>query len=303
MVMFEFYFNDFVFFSQFFFFFFTINPYTHKFTMADRKTINKYYPPDFDPSKLSRKAPKNAHSSTSLATVRLMSPFSMRCTTCGEYIYKGKKFNARKQPTGETYLNSIKIIRFYIRCPRCGGEIKFKTDPKNADYVTESGAERNLEPWRDREKEEETVEDRLIRLEEEERQAKEDEENGGKKRREQEDAFKELEAKVDQAKREMEIQDELEDLRMRNARHDEISKAAAAEGIALPSSSRDSLLRDKFEKEDAELAKSVFANKNRVSVNSKSTSANTASSLTSALIPTKVTKRKPNKLGIVRKRI
>jgi len=270
--------------------------------MADRKTINKYYPPDFDPSKLSRKAPKNAHASTSLATVRLMSPFSMRCTTCGEYIYKGKKFNARKQPTGETYLNSIKIIRFFIRCPRCGGEIKFKTDPKNAGYVTESGAERNLEPWRDREKEDETVEDRLVRLEEEERQAKEDEESGGKKRREQEDAFKELEAKVDQAKREMEIQDELEDLQMRNARHDEISKAAI-EGIALPSSSRDSLLRDKFEKEDAELAKSVFANKNRISTNSKSALASTASSVASTLIPTKVTKRKPNKLGIVRKKV
>ncbi|CDO54786.1 similar to Saccharomyces cerevisiae YKL095W YJU2 Essential protein required for pre-mRNA splicing [Geotrichum candidum] len=270
--------------------------------MADRKTINKYYPPDFDPSKLSRKAPKNAHASTSLATVRLMSPFSMRCTTCGEYIYKGKKFNARKQPTGETYLNSIKIIRFFIRCPRCGGEIKFKTDPKNAGYVTESGAERNLEPWRDREKEDETVEDRLVRLEEEERQAKEDEESGGKKRREQEDAFKELEAKVDQAKREMEIQDELEDLQMRNARHDEISKAAV-EGIALPSSSRASLLRDKFEKEDAELAKSVFANKNRISTNSKSALASTASSVASTLIPTKVTKRKPNKLGIVRKKV
>lgn len=269
--------------------------------MADRKTINKYYPPDFDPSKISRRAPKNAHSSTSLATVRLMSPFSMRCTTCGEYIYKGKKFNARKQPTGETYLNSIKIIRFYIRCPRCGGEIKFKTDPKNADYVTESGAERNLEPWRDREKEEETAEDRLIRLEEEERQAKEDEESGGKKRREQEDAFKELEAKVDQAKREMEIQDELEELRMRNARHDELSKASA-EGVALSSPSQASLLRNKLEENDAELAKKVFANKNRVSVNTKSVLTSTTASSTT-LIPTKVTKRKTNKLGIVRRKV
>lgn len=44
-----------------------------------------------------------------------MSPFSMRCESCGEYIYKGKKFNARKETVeGETYLN-IKIFRFYIR--------------------------------------------------------------------------------------------------------------------------------------------------------------------------------------------
>ena len=61
--------------------------------MADRKALNHYYPPDFDPSKIPRrKAPKDAQQ-----TVRLMAPFSMRCNTCGEYIYKGKKFNARKE--------------------------------------------------------------------------------------------------------------------------------------------------------------------------------------------------------------
>lgn len=34
---------------------------------------------------------------------------------------------------------TIKIYRFYIRCPRCSAEITFKTDPKNADYVCEHG--------------------------------------------------------------------------------------------------------------------------------------------------------------------
>lgn len=39
----------------------------------------------------------------------------MRCTTCGEYIYKGKKFNARKEDVeNETYLG-IRIYRFYIK--------------------------------------------------------------------------------------------------------------------------------------------------------------------------------------------
>jgi hypothetical protein len=36
----------------------------------------------------------------------------------GEYIYKGRKFNARKETTEEKYL-SITIYRFYIRCTVC----------------------------------------------------------------------------------------------------------------------------------------------------------------------------------------
>jgi hypothetical protein len=99
-----------------------------------------------------------------------MAPFSMRCNACGEYIYKGKKFNARKEPVaGEHYLG-IQIFRFYIRCTRysfssfslnafffsltsltkrCAAELTFKTDPKNSDYVAEIGVQRNFEPWRD----------------------------------------------------------------------------------------------------------------------------------------------------------
>lgn len=42
----------------------------------------------------------------------------MRCATCGEYIYKGKKFNARKEDVeNEDYLG-IRIYRFYIKVSR-----------------------------------------------------------------------------------------------------------------------------------------------------------------------------------------
>lgn len=98
-------------------------------TMSERKVLTKYFPPDFDPSKITRsRAPKNA--GPKVQTVRLMAPFPMKCTACGEYIYKGRKFNARKETTEEKYY-AISIYRFYIRCTRCSGEITFKTDPKN----------------------------------------------------------------------------------------------------------------------------------------------------------------------------
>lgn len=49
-----------------------------------------------------------------------------RCKTCGEYIYKGKKFNARKETVqNEAYLG-LPIFRFYIKCTRCLAEITFK---------------------------------------------------------------------------------------------------------------------------------------------------------------------------------
>ncbi|EDV26608.1 uncharacterized protein TRIADDRAFT_23183 [Trichoplax adhaerens] len=119
--------------------------------MGERKVLNKYYPPDFDPSKIPRlRLPRDRQ-----YTVRLMAPFNMRCTTCGEYIYKGKKFNARKETVqNEEYLG-IKIFRFYIKCTRCLAEITFKTDPQNTDYECEHGATRNFQAQKFAEEEEE----------------------------------------------------------------------------------------------------------------------------------------------------
>ena len=61
----------------------------------------------------------------------------------------GTKFNMRKETViGEDYLG-VEIYRFYMRCLRCSALGTFKTDPKNSNYVVESGLVRNYEPWRD----------------------------------------------------------------------------------------------------------------------------------------------------------
>ncbi|KAL6450824.1 YJU2 Splicing factor YJU2 [Candida maltosa Xu316] len=132
--------------------------------MSERKAINKWYPPDYDPSKLPKKTKKtNANQSIK---IRMMAPYSMRCLQCDEYIGKRRSFNARKEVTNEKYLN-IKIIRFYITCPSCNNTITFKTDPQNGDYTPEQGAVRNFEKKKDTSKQE-SEDDLLARLEKEE---------------------------------------------------------------------------------------------------------------------------------------
>ncbi|KAL4584096.1 hypothetical protein LXL04_008686 [Taraxacum kok-saghyz] len=104
--------------------------------MAERRLLNKYYPPDFDPAKIPRRRiPKNQQ-----IKVRFMLPMSIRCSTCGNYIYEGTKFNSRKE--------DVIHDRFYFKCTTCSSEITVKTDPQNSDYIVESGAARTFKPWR-----------------------------------------------------------------------------------------------------------------------------------------------------------
>lgn len=210
--------------------------------MSERKVLTKYYPPDFDPSKITRaRRPRGSTPpGPKVQTVRLMAPFSMKCISCGEYIYKGRKFNARKETTDEKYY-SISIFRFYIRCTRCSGEITFKTDPKNMDYTCERGAKRNFEIWRqDTSEGKETDEERLDRLEREE---------------EEKSAMEELEAKVVDAKQEMAIADALDEIRTRNARNERAVGGKEAGDVVKEQIDEE---RRRVEREDEEMARRAF---------------------------------------------
>ncbi|WVW80306.1 hypothetical protein I302_102284 [Kwoniella bestiolae CBS 10118] len=189
--------------------------------------------------------------------IRLMAPFSMRCNRCGEYIYKGKKFNARKETAqGEEYYG-IKIFRFYIKCPMCSSEITFKTDPKNADYTCEQGATRNFENWSETDK-------KATHLPGAEEDDEYDSDGNPLESKIEKDAMADLEKSQEQSKREMEMMDELADLRQRNARL-ELSNVSSDPNALLAAlhaekvSAEEEARRKAEEDEDDALVKQYFS--------------------------------------------
>uniref|UniRef100_A0A8D8WHY3 Splicing factor YJU2 n=1 Tax=Cacopsylla melanoneura TaxID=428564 RepID=A0A8D8WHY3_9HEMI len=207
--------------------------------MSERKVLNKYYPPDFDPSKIPRmKLPKNRQ-----YTVRLMAPFNMRCATCGEYIYKGKKFNARKEDVEDEDYLGIRIYRFYIKCTRCLQEISFRTDPKSTDYEIEAGATRNF-----------------MALKKAEEQAKREEEE--EKEADANNPMKMLENRTEQSKQEMELVEALEELRELNVRQGNVDFDQMLN--KYNDEDRKLLVQALQDKEDDKVIKQIFGPKKRV---------------------------------------
>ena len=177
--------------------------------MGERKVLNKFYPPDFDPAKLQK--PKNPAERQD--KVRMMLPFTVRCSTCGTFLHIGTKFNMRKETIQDEDYLGIPILRFFFKCSRCATEITMKTDPRNSDYVCESGASRNYDEWRDLDAAEEAL-----------KAAKKDED---------EDPMKFLESKTYDSRREMEILNALDEIRQLNkiqakVDHEDIMQKIAA---------------------------------------------------------------------------
>lgn len=157
--------------------------------MSERKVINKYYPPDYDPSKVPRIKKKSKQKD-----VRIMAPFNMKCTNCGNYIGCATKFNAKKEEVqGETY-EGTKIFRLYFKCPRCMGSITVRTDPKEGGYEVESGATENF-----------------IGLKLAKKQATEEEEAA--KEEEKLDPMKQLESRTKASRLQMEASERIQELR------------------------------------------------------------------------------------------
>jgi len=201
--------------------------------MGERKVLNRYFPPDFDPSLV----PKRRWDPLKQVEVRMMLPFNMQCLKCGEFMYRGKKFNSRKEDAlNEDYLG-VRIYRFYIKCSVCSNEIAFKTDPKNQDYVCESGASRNYESWRQQGDAESSLEE-------------------SRKADERNNAMAALEGRTLDSKIEMDVLDALDEIKAHNRRSaqldtDDVLRARSSKEPALDADSQRELDAFVTLKEDA----------------------------------------------------
>jgi Saf4/Yju2 protein len=175
--------------------------------MGERKVVSKYIPADFDPKLIPRGTKLSKKDGT--VPVRMMLPFSVQCETCHTFLYRGRKFNSKKEAMGGPdgrYLG-IQRWRFYIKCTHCARTLSFLTDPKNADYEMESGGTRNYEVYKDKAK---TEEETAVEKEKEEK----------------EDMMKALENRVLDSQREMADLDNLEEIKAMNKRHVQLFSTA-----------------------------------------------------------------------------
>ncbi|XP_043442694.1 coiled-coil domain-containing protein 130 isoform X5 [Prionailurus bengalensis] len=122
--------------------------------MGERKGVNKYYPPDFNPEKHgSLNRYHNSHPlrerarklSQGILIIRFEMPYNIWCDGCKNHIGMGVRYNAEKKKVGNYY--TTPIYRFRMKCHLCVNYIEMQTDPANCDYVIVSGAQRREERW------------------------------------------------------------------------------------------------------------------------------------------------------------
>ncbi|CAL1538631.1 unnamed protein product [Lymnaea stagnalis] len=121
--------------------------------MAERKAVNKYYPPDWDPRKGSANKRVGQHPlrdrakklSQGILVIRFELPYNIWCGGCGSHIGMGVRYNAEKSKVGNYY--STPIYKFRMKCHLCDNYFEIQTDPKNHDYVILNGARRKEQRW------------------------------------------------------------------------------------------------------------------------------------------------------------
>ncbi|KAI9482097.1 CWC16 protein [Coemansia mojavensis] len=123
--------------------------------MAERRAVNKYYPPDWDPSYGSANSYVGQHPlrdrarklNEGILIVRFELPFSIWCGGCNSMLATGLRFNAEKKKVDSYY--STPIWSFRMKCCECGHWFEIRTNPKETTYDVADGARKKAEPEAD----------------------------------------------------------------------------------------------------------------------------------------------------------
>ncbi|XP_063934001.1 probable splicing factor YJU2B [Zophobas morio] len=122
--------------------------------MAERKAVNKYMPPDYDPQKhgsinkyrgqhpLRERARKLDQG---ILIIRFELPYKIWCLGCKKTFAMGVRYNAEKKKIGNYF--STPIYSFRMKCHECPNWFEIHTDPKNTQYVCGEGCRKKIEEW------------------------------------------------------------------------------------------------------------------------------------------------------------
>ena len=122
--------------------------------MAERKATNKYYPPEWDPSKGMLNKFHGTHAlrerakklkSEGILVVRFETPWNMWCLGCKVPIAQGVRYNAEKKKVGNYF--STTIYSFRMKCHQCPNRMVIETDPKNTDFACREGCRKKIEEF------------------------------------------------------------------------------------------------------------------------------------------------------------
>ena len=131
-------------------------------------------------------------------------PMTVQCLTCNAYIYKGTKFNCKKETVEDENYCGLKIYRFYFKCTSCSNQFTLKTDPQNSTYVCERGVKALSDPRR------EEMKKREAEMEQRKKEA-------------EQDVVKRIEQQSKDAMKEMKEVERLEQLKIMQKKNDSIS--------------------------------------------------------------------------------